>query len=106
MILPFSVDPSIESVFFANADKDLAQELIIIASWEQRHYEVKGTLFRTYVLDNTTIEKSLDLKLLEKVSKKLGGGCECSWSDGTTSTAKFSTPTGVLNELIRLGYDQ
>ena len=45
-------DPIIESVFFANADSDKEKELIIISSWEQRHYDTNGKLYGTFVYDN------------------------------------------------------
>ncbi|WP_300570418.1 hypothetical protein [Flavobacterium sp.] len=96
-------DPTIETVFFANADNDKAKELIIIAFWKQRHYDVNGTLYGTYVFDNETIEKTLDLKFLEEISKKLVGGCECTWGDGTNKKAKLKTALEVKQELIRLG---
>ena len=97
-------NPSIETVFFANADNDKAKELIIIASWEQQHYDVNGTLYGTYVFDDETVEKTLDLKFLEEISKKLDGGCECNWSDGTNKKSKFKTALEIKKELVRLGY--
>ncbi|MFT3844308.1 MAG: hypothetical protein QM725_04595 [Lacibacter sp.] len=99
-------DPNIETVFFANADTDKTKELIIIASWEQRHYEVSGTLYGTYVFDYELTSALLEWKFLEEVSRKLDGGCECSWRDGTSKKAKFKTATEVKNELTRLGYKQ
>ncbi|RZK89946.1 MAG: hypothetical protein EOO98_09340 [Pedobacter sp.] len=97
-------NPSIETIFFANADNDKAKEIIIIGSWEQRHYDVNGTLYGTYVFDNQTIEKTFDLKFLEEISKKLDGGCECNWRDGTNKKSKFKTASEVKKELTRLGY--
>lgn len=99
-------DPSIETVFFANADTDKTKELIIIASWEQRHYDVSGTLYGTYVFDYELTSATLEWKLIEEISRKLDGGCECSWRDGTSKKAKFITSTEVKNELTRLGYKQ
>lgn len=99
-------DPNIETVFFANADTDKTKELIIIASWEQRHYDVNGTLYGTYVFDYELTSAILEWKFLEKISRKLDGGCECSWSDGTSKKAKFKTAKEVKNKLIRLGYKQ
>jgi hypothetical protein len=99
-------DPLIQTVFFANADNDKSKELIIVASWEQKHYDVNGTLYGSYVFDDETIEKTLDLKFLKKISKELAGGCECSWSNGTNKKAKFKTASEVKRELIRLGYKQ
>ena len=97
-------NPSIETIFFVNADNDKAKEIIIIASWEQRHYDVNGTLYSTYVFDNQTIEKTFELKFLEEISKKLDGGCECNWRDGTNKKSKFKTASEVKKELARLGY--
>ena len=97
-------NPSIETIFFANADNDKAKEIIIVTSWEQRHYDVNGTLYGTYVFDNQTMEKRFDLKFLEEISKKLNGGCECNWRDGTNKKSKFKTASEVKKELARLGY--
>lgn len=99
-------DPTIETVFFANADTDKAKELIIIASWEQRHYDVSGTLYGTYVFDYELTSATLEWKFLEEISRKLDGGCECNWNDGTSKQAKFKTASEVKNELTRLGYKQ
>lgn len=99
-------NPTIETVFFANADNDKAKELIIIASWKQIHYDFNGTLYGTYVFDNETTEKTLDLKFLEEISKKLEGGCECSYREGTSKKAKFKNATEVKKELLKLGYKQ
>lgn len=96
--------PSIETIFFANADNDKAKEIIIITSWEQKHYDVNGTLYGTYVFDNETIEKTFDLKFLEEISKKLDGSCESIWSDGTNCKSKFKVASQVKKELVRLGF--
>ncbi len=97
-------DPTIETVFFANADTDKTKELIIIASWEQRHYDVGGTLYGTYVFDYELTSATLEWKFLEGISRKLDGGCECSWRDGTSKKAKFKMASEIRNELTRLGY--
>ena len=97
-------DPNIETVFFANADIDKTKELIVVASWEQRHYDVGGTLYGTYVFDYELTSATLEWKFLEEISRKLDGGCECSWRDGTSKKAKFKTASEIRNELTRLGY--
>lgn len=99
-------DPNIETVFFANADADKTKELIIIASWEQQHYDVSGTLYGTYVFDYELTSATLEWKFLEGISRNLEGGCECSWRDGTSRKAKFKTETDIINELTKLGYKQ
>lgn len=98
-------NPSIETVFFANADTDTTKELIIIASWEQRHYDVSGTLYGTYIFDYE-LTSTIEWKFLEKISRKLDGGCECSWRDGTSKKVKYKTALNIKKELTRLGYKQ
>jgi len=97
-------DPKIESVFFANADKDLKKELIIISSWEQRHRDVNGTLYETSIYDNILNYDQGKLLLLKNLSRRLSGGCECDWNDGTHKTSKFKTAADIKEELKRLGY--
>ena len=84
-------DPNIETVFFANADTDKAKELIIIASWEQRHYDFNGTLYGTYVFDYDLAKSKLDWEFIEGIGRKLDGDCECNWRDGTSKKSKFKT---------------
>jgi hypothetical protein len=99
-------DPTIVTAFFANADTDMFTELIVIASWQQRHYEVNGTLYGTFIFDYELTSARLEWTLLNDISKKLNGGCECSWSDGTSKKAKFKTKADIKAELLRLGYKQ
>jgi hypothetical protein len=92
--------PEIKAVFFANADKDLAQELVVICSWRQSHYGFSGTLYGTYIFDDL----GKDLKFLEKISEKVSGGCDCNYRDGTKGTKKFNSATKVKAGLKRLGF--
>ncbi len=59
--------------FFANADTDSTRELIIIASWQQQHYDVNGKLYGTYVFDYNLSDTKLQWKLLASISSKLEG---------------------------------
>ena len=97
--------PRIEAVFFTNADKDKAQELIVICSWLQRHYDVSGTLYRTYVFDdlrsNTYPAK---LTFLEGVSERVSGDCDCEWRDGRKKISKYKTAASVKAGLKKLGF--
>ncbi|MFD2162589.1 hypothetical protein ACFSJU_09320 [Paradesertivirga mongoliensis] len=96
--------PTIESFFFANADKDLKKELVIIASWNVQHYDVSGTLYQTFVYDNMSNLKDNKLRFLKYISNKLSGGCECDWQDERSRKAKFTTAASIKDELKRLGY--
>jgi hypothetical protein len=97
--------PAIESVFFANADTDVAKELILIVSWEQRHAAVNGTLYGTFVYDDiATVSNKGKLRFMETISKKVDGGCDCTWDNGKTNAVKYKTAGAIKSELKRLGY--
>jgi hypothetical protein len=97
--------PEVRSVFFANADKDPAKELIVIVSWPQKHYDVYGDLYGTLVYDNPDIGNPPEqLKLLEKVSARLDGGCDCRWRDGKVRKAKYKTAGDIRSALRKMGY--
>lgn len=97
-------DPNIETVFFANADKDNTKELILIASWTQQHYDVSGTLYGTFVFDYDVSNAKSEWTFLKKISNQLDGGCECSWSDGTSKKAKYKKASEVKAALKKLGF--
>jgi hypothetical protein len=99
--------PKIESVFFANADKDAAKEMVVICSWRQQHYDVSGTLYATYIFDDISGNKSPPrLMHLKKVSEKVSGGCDCSHRDRTRPNKSFETAGQVRLGLKKLGYKQ
>ncbi|MDX6695876.1 MAG: hypothetical protein QOF02_3479 [Blastocatellia bacterium] len=98
--------PNVEAVFFVKADKDKAQELAVICSWEAHHYDVSGKLYHTYIFDDINSGASpARLKLLEAVSEKVSGGCDCVYRDGKTKgTKKFETAAQVKAGLMKLGF--
>ena len=100
---PEGGDPQIESVFFANADRDKAKELIVICSWPQRHYDFSGTLYGTFVFDDLK-SGSAELKLLESVSRKVSGDCECEWRNGKKRISRYKTAASVRAGLRKLGF--
>lgn len=86
--------PRIESVFFANANKDPVKEIIVIVSWPVDHYDVSGTLYGTYIFGPPQ-RNSSSLTFLKEVSAKLDGGCECWQRDGPQKKAKYKTAAEV-----------
>jgi hypothetical protein len=97
--------PKIESVFFANADKDAARELVVICSWRQQHYDVSGTLYGTYVFDDFSTQAAPEkMKLLKGISEKVSGGCDCQYKDGTRGTKKYETAAEVRAGLKKMGF--
>ena len=102
---PEGGDPRIEAVFFANADKDKAKELIVICSWPQRHYDFSGTLYGTFIFDDLRTGASpTELSFLENVSKRVSGDCECDWRNGKKRTSRYKTAAGVRDGLKQLGF--
>ena len=89
--------PKIEAVFFANADRDRAPELVVIASYEVRHYDVSGRLSGTFIFDDVPPGANpAKLTYLEAVSEQVSGGCDCTYRDGKTmGTKKFQTAAAV-----------
>ncbi len=97
-------EPQIESVFFANGDKDKAKELFLIVTWEQRHYNISGVLYGTFVYDDLSTNSNGELIYKKNVSQKLDGGFE-GFRDGESVIAKFKTAKTIRAELKRLGYN-
>ena len=102
---PEGGDPKIEAVFFANADKDKAKELIVICSWPQRHYDFSGTLYGTFIFDDIRTGASpTELSFLENVSERVSGDCECQWRNGKKRTSRYKTAASVRAGLRKLGF--
>jgi hypothetical protein len=95
--------PEIISVFFANADKDKAKELIVLCKYNVQHYDVSGAFYGTFIFDNPSGET--ELTYFKKLSEQFGG-CECYWRDGETKTAKYKTAAAVKGGLLKMGYKQ
>lgn len=98
---PEGGDPEILAVFFANADKDKAKELLILCKYLQRHYEVDGELYSTLVYDYSNQR----FRYLEKISNKFAG-CDCGYRDGRSTNARYKTVRAVRAALQRMGYEQ
>ncbi len=97
--------PKIEAVFFANADKDKAKELIVICSWLQRHYDVSGTLYGTFIFDDLRPGANpTELSFLEGVSERVSDDCDCEWRGGKKKTSKYKTAASVKAGLKKLGF--
>lgn len=95
----------IEAVFFANADRDPAKELVVLCSWKQNHAIVKGTLYGTFVFDDVRAgSHPAELTLLQGISDKVSGGCDCWFESGQKADKRFRTAAQVRAGLKRLGF--
>jgi hypothetical protein len=93
--------PEIMSVFFSNADKDSAKELIVLCKYDVRHYDVNGDYYTTFIFDNPGDKKQLTY--FEKLSQKFSG-CECGWRTGEREVAKYKAAKSINAGLKRMGY--
>jgi hypothetical protein len=96
--------PDIAAIGFANADRDPAQELIVILAWPQQHAAVSGTLYEVRLFDDPKPgDRTLKaLKTLE--SHFTAHACDCTWDDGRTEHFRFKTVAAVKAELKALGF--
>lgn len=93
--------PEVLAVFFANADKDTAKELVVLCKYDQRHYDYSGELYNTFIFDDPHGDG--EMAYLEELSKKFWG-CECGWRNGRTETARYTTAKAIKAELKRMGW--
>ena len=101
---PEGGDPAIEAVFFTTVGREQQRKLIIICSWAQNHYDVRGKLYATFVYEAPRLDtKATQLKFEEGMSKHLEGGCECKWRDGTRRIAKYKTAREIKAALRTFG---
>jgi hypothetical protein len=103
-IEPEGAAPEIRSVFFANADRDPGPELVVIVGWEQRHYDVSGTLYGTLIYARQKTASGTGFTYLEPVSRKVSGGCECDFRDAPSEHSPFRTAAEVRRGLRSLGF--
>jgi hypothetical protein len=97
--------PEIVAIGFANADKDAAQELIVLIKWQQVHYDYGGAFYEVHLYDTPKAGQSA-LPYLAETSKLFGGiACECMYRDGRESTeAPFATIAAIKHKLVQSGY--
>ncbi|MCI4589622.1 hypothetical protein MOK15_05900 [Sphingobium sp. BYY-5] len=96
--------PEVAAIGFANADSDAAKELIVILTWEIRHYDVSGTLYDVRILDDWKDGQNalVPVKAAEQLFERYD--CDCGWRDGSSETAEVKTITAVKQVLKRAGY--
>jgi hypothetical protein len=95
--------PDIAAIGYANADRDAADELIVILAWPQRHADVSGTLYEVRIFDDRA--EGVQLDRLSEVDNRFDvHSCDCEWSDGRKERYPFKTIATVKSELKRHGY--
>lgn len=108
--------PTIETVFFANADNDSAREIIIMVKaevWLPRTAEQswEGYFYETYIYDNPVMSSPVErLHYFEKISSDLSTGFEGKKYNKqtgkliSTETAKYKTVSSIRQALKNMGY--
>jgi hypothetical protein len=94
--------PDIAALGFARAEKTPGQDLIVILSWEQEHYDVDGTLYEVRIFREPAPGQTTLTPL--KVSDHFGTECDCNWRDGRRKRFRYKTIAAVKAELKRMGF--
>ncbi|RXK87059.1 hypothetical protein [Filimonas effusa] len=96
----------IESVLFANADKDKQREIVIMIKWPQRRRgaHIDGDFYDTQVYDVPDLNNPpAKLSFYKEISDKLDGGFEGETKTGSHK-AKYKTVSSVRAALKKMGY--
>jgi hypothetical protein len=88
---------------FANADRDPADELIVLIRIDQRHYDYGGYFVEVQIIDDLK-PGMIQAKPLPQLSAHFGMGCVCSFRDGRQETYRFDSIAAIKRELKRMGY--
>ncbi len=89
--------PDVAAIGFANADHDIAKELIVVLAWPEPHYGACGPIYEVRIFDEPK-PRSTTLRRLP-VSKHFGQGC-----GEKPQHFRYTTIAAVKAELKRLGY--
>ncbi len=100
----FGVAPQIKAVFFANADKDTAKEMVVLCSVPVKNKAMEGTVYITTIFDD---EKpgipSSRLRRLSDISMRMTGGVEGTMN-GKPSKARYKTEMEIREGLKAEGF--
>lgn len=97
-------EPTVAAIGFANADRDPADEMIVILTWPVQHYDVTGTLYDVRILDDARPGQAR-LAELEAISPRFDEhACDCDRRDEPPERFAFKTVAAVKAELTRLGF--
>lgn len=93
-------NPQISAIFFANADQNNTRELAVLVKWPQRRYDYEGAFYGTKIYDFDKDKSRFNF--FKNLSNKFFG-CECSFRDGRTKTAKYKMAARVRKKLQEMG---
>jgi hypothetical protein len=98
-------EPVVKAIGFANADRDKAQELIVLLAWPVEHLDVNGTMYEVRIFDDAASPAITKLTYLEKVSKHFEvDTCDCTRNGEPDVHFAFKTIARIKAELKKLGY--
>ena len=96
--------PTIETVFFANCDKDKKREMFVLNTYNIKHQGVSGKIYETKVYDDINMAKPpRKFRFLEAQSAQFDGGFEGENEEGKQK-AKYKEVKEIRGELKRLGF--
>jgi hypothetical protein len=97
-----SEDFNIENLFFANADSDSEDELVLIISQKSINVNLSGRKYNVYFYDNPNINSSnlLAINLNEKFPQEFDGIDE----NGKVVKTKYSSPKNIFKKLRKIDF--
>jgi hypothetical protein len=96
---------TVEAIGFANADRDPAQELVVLLSWPVQHADVDGTLYEVRIFDDVGAAPPPQLSYLKSVSEHFGkDSCDCDRGDGKPEHYRFRTMAAIKRELAKMKF--
>lgn len=99
--------PYIESVFFANADKDKAKELVILCSWNLGGFtsRIAGKVYHAFLYDHLNFAKLPErIKVLHHLDKTFKPEFDGVGDGAKKSIAKYKSAEEIKKKLKALRY--
>ncbi len=94
------MEAEIQTVFFDDADGDGKRELVVLYSWNYKHYQMAGTFYGAYVYDAIDYNKlPTELTIIDY----LDGGIDGNNDANEIMTPRFTTAAGVKTYLDEKG---
>jgi hypothetical protein len=105
-IEPAGGNPEIESVFFANADRDNRKELAVLVKWEQLlHPGSSGEDYGAFFYDDLSTAGAESLAVLSATAEKVGVSSNSFDRDGARlGTYRYRSAAEVKSRLKQLGF--
>ncbi len=92
------------SIFYANADRDTARELVVLIRWLAIHYQIYAYLYETRIYDNIAPGSFPEMMtFLKDISAKVSGDIDGD-VEGKKRVSMYKSAAEIKAGLKRMGY--